>query len=602
MKRLALLLPLLALAAAPARAADPATNAAGQIEDPISDLPPKPKETQEAEAVRDLHPRGSRARSPDERERALARWGAFASASAVPRALRWLKTQQLDDGSWPGNPVASTALALWTYLDHGDLPGGNAEFGPTIERAVRFLAEDVDPDTGLFRSARGEPLAQPLGFFALALYVKETSNPPTRFAAAAACRPLFAGQRPDGAWNADPLDPSPDGLRDLRSTVWCALALRGALQRHFDFGPSGEDAVRHAFGAVASFLDPATGVARRPDGTADPATAAAAFALDEFDRDDPIAKKAVAFLAPCTVLWTAWEDSQPWTAGDAPVRDWFFVTCAKYGTNPDFPDWNKWFFPAFLQRQTIVKAAESGYEDAEGKPRDVAWWDSPSAEERGVCSGGPVLSCKRWRGGESFDGETTLGDRVRDTCLCALSLMVYYSDPSAASHFEEEVSFLRPKKSDDIPVSVHRKTERQGSDARVIQTPHPAEPEPHAESAEWRPTPEQTGRFRFDDQGKVVVAEVDAEGRVRLLENGPDSPPLRIRPATIRNRNLFVVEMDDIPDTGRHWMLALDFDVAKRAWIVVGEGETAADIVPEKPGYRTALFRRLDEPPSAPVP
>ena len=129
-----------------------------------------------------------------------------------------------------------------------------------------------------------------------------------------------------------------------------------------------------------------------------------------------------------------------------------------------------------------------------------------------------------------------------------------------------------------------------------------AEPVSHAESAEWRPTPEQTGRFRFDDKGKVVVAEVDAEGRVRLLENGPDSPPLRIRPATIRNRNLFVVEMDDIPDTGRHWTLALDFDAAKRAWIVVGEGETAADIVPEKPGYRTALFRRFDEPPSAPVP
>ncbi len=118
----------------------------------------------------------------------------------------------------------------------------------------------------------------------------------------------------------------------------------------------------------------------------------------------------------------------------------------------------------------------------------------------------------------------------------------------------------------------------------------------HAESAEWRPTPEQTGRFRFDDKGKVVVAEVDAEGRVRLLENGPDSPPLRIRPATIRNRNLFVVEMDDIPDTGRHWTLALDFDAAKRAWIVVGEGESIADIIPGKPGYRNATFHREDPP------
>ena len=490
MKRLALLLPLLALAAAPARAEDPATNApVGEIEGPISVFPPKPKEIQEVVVVHGRRLRSPRSRSPGERTKALARWGANASSPAVLRALRWLKTQQLDDGSWPGNPIASTALALWTYLDHGDLPGGDAEFGPTVERAVRFLAEDVDPESGLFRSAHGEPFAQPLGFFALALYVKETSNPVAREAAAAASRPLFAGQRPDGAWNADPLDPSPDGLRDLRSTVWCALALRGALQRGFDFGPSEEDAVRRAFGAVASFLDPATGAARRPDGTADPATAAAAFALDEFDRDDPIAKKAVAFLAPCTVFWTAWEGPQPWTAGDAPVRDWFFVTCAKYGTNPDFPSWNKCFLPEFLKRQTIVKAAESGYEDAEGTPRDIAWWDSPSAEERGVGSGGSVLPCKRWRGGESVDGETTLGDRVRDTCLCALALMVYYSNPPAASHFEEEVSILRPKKSDDIPVSVHRKPELKGSDIRVIRKPRHAAPATHAESTDGAKEP-----------------------------------------------------------------------------------------------------------------
>ena len=80
--------------------------------------------------------------------------------------------------------------------------------------------------------------------------------------------------------------------------------------------------------------------------------------------------------------------------------------------------------------------------------------------------------------------------------------------------------------------------------------------------------------------------EVDAEGRVHLLDTEPDSPPFRLRPATIRNRDLFVVEMDDIPDTGLHWTLALDFDAAKRAWMVVGEGETAAGIVPGKRGAR----------------
>ena len=98
----------------------------------------------------------------------------------------------------------------------------------------------------------------------------------------------------------------------------------------------------------------------------------------------------------------------------------------------------------------------------------------------------------------------------------------------------------------------------------------------------------------------VVVAEVDAEGRVRLDEIETGDPPLRLQPANIRGRDLFVLEMDDVPDTGRHWALALDFDASKRAWVVVGEGERPADIIPNKPGYRTATFHRVDPPVKAP--
>jgi hypothetical protein len=464
MKRPLLLLPFLALAAAPARAADPVTNAAGQIEDPISDLPPRPNVTQQAEAVRDLHPRGSRARPPAERERALARWGAFASARAVPRALRWLKTQQLDDGSWPGNPVASTALALWTYLDHGDLPGGNAEFGPTIERAVRFLAEDVDPDTGLFRSARGEPLAQPLGFFALALYVKETSNPVAREAAAAASRPLFAGQRPDGAWNADPFDASPEGRGDVRTTAWCFHAL--LENRNCKVAPSDvQEPILRANAALESFFDSATGAALRPDGTPDPATAAALFVLQPVRlHDDPVVQKAVGFLEPCVFSWPDWDGPQPWGASGTPVRDLFFVTKAKRGNGgKTFYDWNKRFLPETLARQIVVPAEESGYADLFGKPREIGWWDSPSETERESCSGGTVLPCKRWRGGECFDGETTLGDRVRDTCFSALSLMIYYAflpdhvsaDESGALSVAVETP--RPKTNDSVRIQIRRK-------------------------------------------------------------------------------------------------------------------------------------------------
>ena len=126
-----------------------------------------------------------------------------------------------------------------------------------------------------------------------------------------------------------------------------------------------------------------------------------------------------------------------------------------------------------------------------------------------------------------------------------------------------------------------------------------AETDTHAESVAWRPTPEQTGRFRFQDRVRVIVVEVDAEGRFRHGEDVPDSPPILLRPAKIKGRDLVVAEMVDTPYAGRRWTLAMDFDAEKRAWIVVGEGETVADIDLDEPGYKPATFLRVDEPPSA---
>ena len=109
--------------------------------------------------------------------------------------LRWLKAVQNEDGSWPGDPVSSTALALWTYLDHNEVPADDTEFGPVVRRGLQFLLSDLDSETGRFRSARDDPFAQPLGAFAIALGHSMTRNPLLREAGPAASRPLFAGQR-----------------------------------------------------------------------------------------------------------------------------------------------------------------------------------------------------------------------------------------------------------------------------------------------------------------------------------------------------------------------------------------------------------------------
>ncbi len=383
-----------------------------------------------------------RSRTPGERGRALTKSGAGGSDATVMRALRWLKTVQNDDGSWPGHPVASTALALWCYFEHLEIPweADDSEFGRTIVRGLEFLAGDVDPVSGLFRSARGEPLAQPLGALALAMGHQTTlglsfrenggRTLPTRLreAAESALRPILAGQRSDGAWNADPIDPSPAGRGDPRTTFWCTLALCGGRILAHDLAPFPEWQ-QGAKDALAAFLDPAADAALRPDGTATPVTAAVIFGLQRLGRfKDSAVKRGIGALAGCVFSWEAWDGPQPWGESGTPVRDWFFVTNAKFECGGEvFHTWNKQFLPEVIGRQIVVPAEQSGYRNVSGTLRDIGWWDSPSETETGLCSGGPVLPCKRWRDGECVDGETTLGDRVRDTSLSALPMMIYYA-------------------------------------------------------------------------------------------------------------------------------------------------------------------------------
>lgn len=74
------------------------------------------------------------------RREALLRYGGDAGADrAVMRALRWLKTQQLADGSWRAKGEGdATAFALLAFLSHGE-DATSREFGPTVMRAIARL-------------------------------------------------------------------------------------------------------------------------------------------------------------------------------------------------------------------------------------------------------------------------------------------------------------------------------------------------------------------------------------------------------------------------------------------------------------------------------
>ena len=172
MKHLALLLPLLALAAVPAPA-EPVLldlpengcvrSGAGRVlEDKLSQLAPAHTEDPATNAddtvvvvvrscvrsgsVPDLVPTPPRpfpaATAPlDER---------FATDRFVRNAaLRWLRERQAPDGSWPGDdPIVDTSLALLAFAA-GEGNGGDFVYGlgtDGLSRAIRFLAASVRED------------------------------------------------------------------------------------------------------------------------------------------------------------------------------------------------------------------------------------------------------------------------------------------------------------------------------------------------------------------------------------------------------------------------------------------------------------------------
>jgi len=89
-------------------------------------------------------------RSAEGRRAGLRRHGGSAATEdAVLRALRWLKRNQNDNGSWaPSQPQAMTGLALLCFLAHGETPLSE-EFGVTVQKAIRYLVNEV-------MNARGE--------------------------------------------------------------------------------------------------------------------------------------------------------------------------------------------------------------------------------------------------------------------------------------------------------------------------------------------------------------------------------------------------------------------------------------------------------------
>ena len=364
--------------------------------------------------------------------------GGTATETAVLRALRWLKKYQSEDGSWkneprpnppapdenthlplkPDYPPAMTAMALLTYLAHGETPQ-SPEFGATVKKAIDWFLANQTAD-GQFKGKDGNNYSQPIAAYALCEAYGLTQHPSIKDAAVKAVTLVVNGQHANGGFN---YNLNQEARDDTSYMAWCCQSLKAAKMAGLESDiPGLEAAIKKAIAGLKLNADPNGGFGYTgPGHTGLSCAGALCMQLLGAPREAEVLK-TMKFLEPCTFSF-ATPDQQPYGAGSQ-VYYWYYLTQAKFQHSPEtFAAWNKLFSPELCKQQLIDKNAIEG---SDGKMVDIGHWETPCKEEHSA-------------------GVT------QDTCLCTLMLEVYYRYLPSFKKIEaapDDVAAAAPKPED----------------------------------------------------------------------------------------------------------------------------------------------------------
>ncbi len=310
--------------------------------------------------------------------------GGSITEGAVLRALRWLKKTQEYDGSWPNHRPAMTGLALLTYLAHGETPASE-EFGPTVEKAIRWLLDHRDAQGGYPRSYE-----HPIATYALCEAYGMTKIPEIRYAAEKALEIIIKGQNAKGGWRytLTPADESDGSVMG-----WCAQALKAGKMAGIEV-PGLDEAMKRAvdgFRGNYSAGDGYGGFGYTSPGVTG-LTGAGVLCLQLLGKAQSAeARDGLATLDQATFDW-------PPGANSKFNQNYYlyYITQAKFHAGGDrWNQWNKIFAPTLVKNQTVIRGG-----GVDGK--DIGYWEMPA----------------------QLSGHTD--GVVMNTCLCTLQLEVYY--------------------------------------------------------------------------------------------------------------------------------------------------------------------------------
>lgn len=347
--------------------------------------------------------------------------------AAVLRALRWLKTRQNKDGSWPGASGADgmrpTGLVILTFLSHGEKPGATQEFGETVQRGVQYLMNQSNLD-----AAEIHALAESFGM---------SRNPNIKTVVEKKLNEM-ADRIADTEWG-PPRDGSKAVLPRLLPMTFQTMALRSAKLSHFKL-PNMEKALANlkvgllnqANLKTGGFSDDHWGPPRanyRRTGTWH-------FMVGVVAMQYLGASKHAVIEKTLQILDDDWEPPTLETTDIAccPVRGNYWATMVFFNAGGKrWANWNRDMKGVYVGGQKIIR--DTKYTDPKGRHQDIGYW---TCEDMHI-SGNPA------------------GREIITTCYVAQQLMVYYrylpTSKSEAWNADEEKPTETVEK-DDVEVRI----------------------------------------------------------------------------------------------------------------------------------------------------
>jgi hypothetical protein len=300
-------------------------------------------------------------RTPTGIGNALDTYGApHGSEQSVLRALRWLKKNQNDDGSWDKTKPAMTSLALLVYLAHGETPSSE-EFGYTVRKGTEWLIANQTVD-GHFKGRDNHDYCQPIAAYALSELFALTKIPMVGEAATKALDVVIKGQNASGGWN---YNCKPSDRDDTSYMGWCAQALKAAKLANLEVDGL-EEARKQSIKGFQKNYREADGYGTfgytAPGNSG--LTGVGVLCLQLLGRaDSREVRNGLNSLERATFNWDG---------GGIYNKNyfWYYITQAKFHAGGDtWDNWNKKFSTVLIGNQTVIKSAIL---DSKGNKVDIA--------------------------------------------------------------------------------------------------------------------------------------------------------------------------------------------------------------------------------------